>query len=630
VNQHLSFYTMTGVRKFDYPPSFSYQEPWWDNYRLLGDYIGRICMALSSGEQINHTLMLQPNTTAWMYFSRRVRNTEIDTIRTGFKNLVYRMEQHRIEYDLGSENVIRTLGSVDGKIFRVGKRDYTLVVIPPDMENLDRSTVDLLRKYMENGGQILSFTQNITRVDGKESTEVAELASRFPGKWQEADSLDQPEALALLALDDFTMTDHTRNGMLYHQRRILDDGQLLFLVNSHASSKASATLSMKGKYVTRFDPMSGEITDYPAEGKDEKVTFHVDLEPAGSALFAVTDQKLSGVNKYTPEPSIRNEVQPTGPVTVKRESENLLVLNYLDLKTPKTDLKEVYFMVAQDSLFREKGIKTGNPWHHRIQYKKNYLDLDSLFREDPGFEVSYHFTVNPSLKDTLLKSVKAVVEQPGLWQINLNGHPLTQSEDQFWIDREFPVFAIGKFLKAGENILTLTAPRMTVQSEVMPVYILGDFLVLPGERGFEIAPGELTTMGSWKEAGLPFYSQKVSYTQPFTVEKPGQVKYKISLTKWSGPLAEVLVNGKPAGLIAWSPYELDITRFLNEGTNNITVRVCGSLKNTFGFFYTKNNGWIFGPGAWNFGPAKLPSASGYFLLDYGMMEAFKVFASPAN
>jgi hypothetical protein len=70
VNQHLSYYTIKGVRKFDYPPSFSYHEPWWGSYKPMGDYIGRISMAMASGKQVNKILVLQPNTTAWMFFSR--------------------------------------------------------------------------------------------------------------------------------------------------------------------------------------------------------------------------------------------------------------------------------------------------------------------------------------------------------------------------------------------------------------------------------------------------------------------------------------------------------------------------------------------------------------------------------
>ena len=91
VNQHLSYYTLRGVRKFDYPPSFTYHEPWWEDYRLMGDYIGRISLAGSSGEQLNDILVLQPNTTAWMYFSRKIKNPQIDSIQHRFKSFVWNL-----------------------------------------------------------------------------------------------------------------------------------------------------------------------------------------------------------------------------------------------------------------------------------------------------------------------------------------------------------------------------------------------------------------------------------------------------------------------------------------------------------------------------------------------------------
>jgi hypothetical protein len=156
----------------------------------------------------------------------------------------------------------------------------------------------------------------------------------------------------------------------------------------------------------------------------------------------------------------------------------------------------------------------------------------------------------------------------------------------------------------------------------MPVYFIGDFLVKPAKQGFEITGGDITATGSWREAGLPFYSQKVSYTQTYMVAKEAKSAFKVKLTNWNGSVAEVLVNGQSAGLIAWQPNEADVTSLLKEGSNDITIRVTGSLKNTFGFFYKNNEGSIFGPHSWNFAPEKEPDASAYFLMDYGMMEPF--------
>ena len=275
-------------------------------------------------------------------------------------------------------------------------------------------------------------------------------------------------------------------------------------------------------------------------------------------------------------------------------------------------------------LFNENGIEMGNPWQHKIQYKKDYLVLDSLFDSSSGFEASYHFEINRNLSAAALKSIRAVVERPDLWQVSMNGQDLLAQEGDFWIDKDFPVFAVGEFLKKGRNTITLKAPRMHILAEVMPVYLLGDFLVVPGKKGFEIADGDISQLGSWREAGLPFYSQKVAYSQSYSLEMPENTSYKVRLKNWNGSISEVMVNGESAGVIAWQPNELDVTSFLKEGENEVVVKVTGSLKNSFGFFYHSNDNWIFGPHSWNEAPDNIPSASEYFLMDYGLFEPFEL------
>ncbi len=167
---------------------------------------------------------------------------------------------------------------------------------------------------------------------------------------------------------------------------------------------------------------------------------------------------------------------------------------------------------------------------------------------------------------------------------------------------------------------------MHILAEVMPIYLLGDFLVKPAKQGFEITGGGIETLGSWREAGLPFYSQKVAYSEKFNISKTNENSFKVKLNQWNGSIVEVFVNSQSAGLIAWQPNELDVTSFLKEGENEITVKVTGSLKNTFGFFYQKNDNWIFGPHSWNYAPPKVPAASEYFLMDYGLMDPFDLVA----
>jgi hypothetical protein len=116
----------------------------------------------------------------------------------------------------------------------------------------------------------------------------------------------------------------------------------------------------------------------------------------------------------------------------------------------------------------------------------------------------------------------------------------------------------------------------------------------------------------------------VAYSEKFNISKSNGTSFKVKLNQWNGSLAEVFVNNQSAGVIAWQPNELDVTSLLKEGENEITVKVIGSLKNTFGFFYQKNDSWIFGPHSWNYAPKNIPAASEYFLMDYGLMEPFEL------
>ncbi len=50
MNQHLSHISLAGARKYDYPLTFTYHEPWWNDYKYINDHYARLSIALSSGQ----------------------------------------------------------------------------------------------------------------------------------------------------------------------------------------------------------------------------------------------------------------------------------------------------------------------------------------------------------------------------------------------------------------------------------------------------------------------------------------------------------------------------------------------------------------------------------------------------
>ena len=97
-----------------------YHSPWWPDYRELNDYYGRLSFVMSKGIQKNDILVLEPNSTLWSYYVHAGSSPKLMEIGTNFQAFVTTLEKNQVEYDLGSENIIKDLGKVENGRFIVG------------------------------------------------------------------------------------------------------------------------------------------------------------------------------------------------------------------------------------------------------------------------------------------------------------------------------------------------------------------------------------------------------------------------------------------------------------------------------------------------------------------------------
>jgi hypothetical protein len=613
MNQHLAFGTLAGARKHDYPQSFTYHEPWWKHYHVLAGYFARLSLALSSGEQINGILVLEPTSTGWLYASLGAANPRLMENGRAFQEFLNGLESEQVEYDLGSENILRDRAKVSGANLVVGQRPYGVVALPPGTENLDAATVKLLAAFLKGGGKVLAFVDPPRYVNGAESDEVRKLAAEYPSSWLKAET-------KVLGSPDFEIArDSTAKGKLFHQRRTLDGGQIVFLVNSSLEERAAGSLKAGGRSVTTLDLFTGKIEPYPARISGSMVAADFELPPAGSLLLLV-----SKAGQPAPKPALQaagRAVAAAGEISVKRLAPNTLALDYCDLKLGDQVERGLYYYVAQERIFKHHGLGT-NPWNTAVQYKTSILDQDK-FAPDSGFEATFHFDV-AGLPDK--STLRAVVERPELWRVAINGQTLAPRKGEWWLDRAFAVFDIAGHVVEGRNALTLTARPMSIHAELEPVYILGEFGLVSRQAGWRITAPPALKMGAWKEQGLPMYPDAVSYSRTFQLKR-GSGRFKVRLGSWHGTLAEVRVNGKPAGVIGWQPYELDITGLAANGSNRIDVMVYGSLKNLLGPHHGKITKGLVSPGSFRSAPAQPPAGAAYDLEGYGLMDEFQVVAT---
>ncbi len=618
LNQHLSYMTIMGARKRDHPQSFSYHEPWWPAYKNLADYFSRLSVAMSCGEQINRILVIEPTSTLWMYYDR-TENAEMDSLSRAFQNFINRLESAQIEYDLGSETIMKNHGLARDAALVIGKREYQLVIIPPGLETLDGFTVELLQKYIATGGRVLSCVEPPRYRDGQPNDIIRNLAGRFDNWmtltteacWKQINAFNSTQIVLQRVAAD--------SGYLFHHRRIIDDGQLLFLVNSSDRHPSTGIITLPGSGVEEWDPFTGSVTPYPARYHNDSMTVAFSMPPGGSLLLA-----LHGKPAQQSRPALAGEqsLAPADLLRISPEQPNVLTLDYCDLQVGTFNRKNMYFCDAQSKIFEHYGFST-NPWDNAIQYKTEIVDKDH-FPANSSFQAAYKFRAEPEVD---FKSLRLVIERPSLWQVFVNDAPITATPGQWWLDKAFGVFDIGRAVRSGENTVVLHAIKMTIHSELEPIYLLGQFSLQAAKIGFNLTAAKPLQKGSWSAQGWPFYSRHVVYAHTWILPEEPQKneRFSVQLGDWNGAYAGVSVNGIDAGMIAFLPYSLDVTRFLQKGENVIRVAVCGTLRNLLGPHHNRPTAGQAYPRMFRQGASGgIPPGSEYSVLDYGMNTDFSL------
>jgi hypothetical protein len=611
LDEHLSHVTLRGARKRDYPQSFSYHASWWDSFHVIEAYFTRLSLALSSGEQVNRILILEPTTTAWMY---QDVGEQLNKIGSTFQQLVTASAKAQVEFDIGCEDIIARHGSVDGMNLIVGKCRYDTFVIPPCTENLNAKTWDLLEAYARAGGIVIDCGEAPPSMADGQPTKRGEAASQS-SSWKRV----APDALiAKLAerpSDGFKI-ERTENdaGILYHQRRKVADGSFLFLVNTSIDAAASGSVSCAGKSIQKWDLDSGTTTPYAWTETPEGLKARFSLPPCGSLLLFLSEN----IGEKAGEPPEKTPtVIAAQAIRIKRTDLNVLTLDFMDVTAGGETKEGLLFKRAAEFAFKKNGIDN-DPWDHAVQFRDELIR--KTFPPDSGLEATYRFTI----EDKVPESLFIVIERPDIYTIACNGKQIEWDGKSWWLDRAFGKMDIRAAAVVGENTVTIKASPFTMFHELEPAYVLGDFALRPTDKGFAIVPLQELKLGPWNEQGLCLYGAGVTYTAEFNLS-PTPGRYTVSLPQWYGSVAKVTVNGKPAGHIYCKPAECDVTDYVAPGKNSVEVTVIGTLKNTMGPHHGNPPLGIASPGSFHKindpGP---PPGSEYSTVGYGLFAPFEI------
>ncbi|MBN2290987.1 MAG: hypothetical protein JXM70_01095, partial [Pirellulales bacterium] len=470
-------------------------------------------------------------------------------------------------------------------------------------------------QYVQAGGRVLACGPPPARVDGAASDRGIKAAASK--SWQQVSVVDAINAAtALTQADGLTINRAADDkGLLFHQRRRLDDGEFLFLVNTSIDHPSRGEVSCKARGIEIWDPDTGKIAPYNFQKDASGVKTDFDLPPCGSLLLFFCQKPVQPAGKKNPTITA---VKASGPTDVERIGENVLTLDFVDVTAGGKTQKNVYAFAAGMFAFQQNGM-SGNPWNRQVQLHD--MLIKKKFPPGSGFEATYRF----KLDGPAPKPLHIVIERPDLYTITCNGKPVTAVEGRWWLDKSFGMVDITSTVVEGDNAVTIKASPMTMFHEIEPAYLLGDFSVDPSDKGFTVSqarPLKLDTRHGWNAQGMPFYGHDVCYTQEYDIAKP-EGHYRVSLPNWYGSVAKVLVNGTKAGTIGYRPYQCDVTKFIRPGKNKVQVVVTGTLKNTLGPHHCGELMGMAGPGHFQQSPKTgPPPGSKYQSLSYGLFEPF--------
>ena len=169
----------------------------------------------------------------------------------------------------------------------------------------------------------------------------------------------------------------------------------------------------------------------------------------------------------------------------------------------------------------------------------------------------------PSTVETLPPgALYLALERPETFSVAVNGQPAsTDVECGWWVDRSLRKLPIDPAtLRIGRNELTLVCDYSELHSGLEIAYLLGEFgtRVKGTTLTLTAAPRRLA-LGDWVKQGLAFYCGSVGYTKTIRPRLGAGQRLFVQVPAYEGVAVRILVDGQPAGIIAWEPKELDIT-----------------------------------------------------------------------
>ena len=584
---HLSWYSMQGEAKRDYPASISYQSAWHTQWHLLEDHFARVNTALTRGKAKVRVGVIHPIESFWLHWGPNDKTAGVrEDMDDRFHNLTSWLLEGMIDFDFISEGLLPRLCPAGSAPLQVGEMRYDTVIVP-GCETLRKSTLDRLEAFRSAGGRLLFL--------GKAPTlEDAVPCARGKALFDRSEALPFARAAILEALDsDRYLTVRTPDGRLanglLHQLRADTDGDWLFLAhteeprNKDLPRRQELELIIKGRVAPiLYDTASGDVRPLGADYKR-------DCTIVKTALYGYDTLLLKLVPGCAEQPaqapvrSLQTAAVIAQPTFWSLGEENVLLLDTADYALDGGAFAPEKNILKLDDDLRDR---------LRLPRRGGHVAQPYTIEDVPA---EHTITLRYQIESEIdVPEAFLALEDADVSVIELNGEAVESTPAGDYVD-----IAIQKVrlpgLHRGENILTVTQP-FGARTNPEAMYLLGDFGVsVIGSQKIITALPKALAFGDLTAQGLPFYGGPVRYG--FRAEATNGA-LTVHASCYRGGLIKVYCDGKDAGAIIYPPYDLTITG-LADGEHEIVLELLLHRYNTFGPVHLVDEKRLWhGPDAW--------------------------------
>ena len=582
---HLSWVSMKGEAKRDYPASINYQSPWWQDYSLVEDHFARVNTAMTRGKPVVRVGVIHPVESYWLHWGPSEQtHAARQRLESQFSQITDWLLLGSVDFDYISESLLPSLNEKGGAPLRVGEMAYDVVIVP-GCETLRSTTLERLEAFHAAGGQLVFMGDAPSLADAVPSDRGMKLyaAAQHIPYTQEA----VMNAVAPVRMVDIRDSNGARTDNLVHQLREDADGFWLFIAhsgepyNKDIPWQQDVQIILQGEYHARlYDTQSGEILPIRHESRDGMTIVHAALYDYDSLLLRF-DQADAG------QPAAAADKHYNALPVPELADYALHEPNVLLLDKAEFALDDGAYHPVQELLRADNALRAELGWSSRQGAVVQPWTVPEEFVEH---HARLRFTIHA---DCNVVGAKLALEDASLASVTLNGESVPVQLDGWFVDKCIQTLPLPE-LRAGVNLLEVTLP-ITHRDGLEWCYLLGDFGVeIMGTHRVLTTRREKLGFSDWVYQRLPHYIGNVTYRIPVYTHGG---KLRVTAPHYRGAAIRVALDGEDKGYIVYAPYQLELAA--PAGEHELQLTILGHRENAFGPLHNADAQakWI-GPDIW--------------------------------